>query len=62
MADSEWGGPDSYSSFQGIICLSRLVLETFVSEKQTDRPTTWNITIAAPPPIVAGLLKIDLNI
>jgi len=37
MADSELGSPDSYSSFLVTIHLSRLVLEIFGCDRQTDR-------------------------
>jgi len=39
MADSESQTPISYSSFLVIIGLSRLVLEIFACDRQTDRQT-----------------------
>jgi len=39
MADSKSGSPVSYSSFLVTTCLSRLVLEIFAFDRQTDRRT-----------------------
>jgi len=56
MADSESGSPSSYSHFIVNIDLSRLVLEIFVCDRQTERQTMQTITIAGPH-IVEGQLK-----
>jgi len=61
MADSESGSPNSYSSFLVTICLSRLVLEIFTCDRQTDRETTRTITIAGPHIVDGQLISLKLN-
>jgi len=49
MAESESGSPDSYPSFLVTTCLSRLVLEIFVCDRQTDNVDhyySWFHTVA----------------
>jgi len=62
MADSESGSPDSYSSFLVTICLSRLVLEIFACDRQTDGRTTRTITIAGSHIVVGQLIMPLRNI
>jgi len=57
MSDSESRSQVSYLSFQVTICLSRLVSEIFACDRQTDRWTTWTITIAGPHIVAGQLIK-----
>jgi len=61
MADSESGSLDSYSSFLVTIHLSRLVLEIFACDRQTDGQingwiSMWTVTIVDPHIVLGQLI------
>jgi len=57
VADSQSKSQSSYLRFIVIIRLSRLVSEIFACDSQTDRQTTWTITIAGPHTVAGQLIN-----